>query len=60
MTIMKCVHYSSGNVEVMVEDLDNNQETEKWFPVTLTTGKTANGETPSVRLKIKYQVIQKY
>ncbi|KAK3730027.1 hypothetical protein QZH41_009531, partial [Actinostola sp. cb2023] len=44
-----------GKVDVIVENLDNNQETERWFPVTLTTGKSPNGETPSIRLKIKYQ-----
>ena len=48
---------SSGKVDVIVENLDNNQETERWFPVTLTTGKSPNGETPSIRLKIKYQVV---
>lgn len=45
-----------GSVDVMVENLDNNQENEKWYPVTLATNKGTNGEVPSIRLKIKYQV----
>ncbi|XP_068694529.1 ras GTPase-activating protein nGAP-like isoform X2 [Montipora foliosa] len=46
-----------ASVDVPVDSLEIGVEVEKWFPVTMESNKTNGGESPSIRLRFKYQKV---